>query len=55
MQNDVEITPEMIETGIAAIRPLDANFYDMNTLEKLGQIVRAIYVAMELKRLDGQT
>jgi hypothetical protein len=43
---EVLVTPEMIEAGIAAIRPVDYEFWETNDPEQLGRVVRAVFGAM---------
>lgn len=41
-----EITPEMIEAGIAAVRSIEFELWEQRTLEELTVLVSAIYKAM---------
>lgn len=50
---EIEITPQMVEAGVAAVRPLEYDLWEMRSPEHLGDLVSNIYRAMALN--DGGT
>lgn len=43
---ETEITPEMIEAGSEAIRKIDYDFWEMSSVEKMENVVTAVFRSM---------
>jgi hypothetical protein len=49
----VKITSEMVEAGIAAVRPIEYDLWEGRTLDELARLVTAVYRAMRASSEDG--